>query len=209
MTDNTLGRRRLITTAATGLVGVAGLLGSESAAAAPPKSKLKQLAPGKPSKATVDRVVKTLQTALDNSTVVNAAQARKVVGKVKNALPHLGTLASGYLSIMVTSHEGSTTNVAECTGGHICDGHDSTPGDGPDCQTEACDTEVCTGGHTCDDQSCGTEACDDGHECTGNYKGFLDLGTLSASGQSAWKKLQVEVEKLEKSNTLKIEPSVP
>lgn len=209
MTDKTLGRRRLITTAATGLVGVAGLLGSEVSAAPPPKSKLKQLAPGTPSTATVNKIVQKLKLSLDQSTVINATQANKVVAKVKKALPNLGALASGHLSIMVTHHGGSTTNAAECSGGHLCEGHDSTPGDGPDCQTEACDTEICTGGHTCEDQSCGTEACDDGHECTGEYKGFLDLGILSASSRAAWQQLQLEVDKLEQSKTLKVEVSVP
>ena len=86
MTDKTLGRRRLITTAATGLVGVAGLLGSEASAAPPPKSKLKQLASGTPSTATVNKVVQKLRLSLDQSTVINATQANKVVAKVKKAL---------------------------------------------------------------------------------------------------------------------------
>jgi len=209
MKDKTFGRRVLISTAAPGVAGAALLIGSEATAAPPKPSQgiAKQLLPGKPSAATIDKISAEVQSVLDKSTNLKPAQAKLVIGKIRAVLPNLGDLTSGHLAILVSQH-GTANGIATCTGGHLCDGHDSTPGDGPDCGVEACDVETCTDGHSCDAQSCGTEACDGGHECTGEYKGFVDIAGFSATGRSTWTKLQKEIDALEKAKQLEVDVEV-
>ena len=82
------------------------------------------------------------------------------IAEIRNVLAGVG-LEYGTIS----DYSGNPGNgITQCSG-QACVGFEPGTGDDPGsrCQTEACDTQACTG-HACDNQTCDTEACG-GHIC--------------------------------------------
>jgi hypothetical protein len=152
------------------------------------------------------QVLAKVRTELDTRTNLPKARIDRVMQAVQATLPKADALASGILVVWIkNTGSGTGIGVAQCTGGHLCEGQDSTPGDGPDCDIEACNTEVCRDGHECNNQSCGTEACDGQHTCTGTYKGVLDASGFGAQSRRTWRTLQQKIDALKAQDQLDVE----
>ncbi|WP_437751601.1 hypothetical protein [Sorangium sp. So ce1389] len=152
------------------------------------------------------KIEQEVRAALAAKSFITPARARRIMSTVSSMLPQLKDLSSGILVIGVRAD-----GVQTCTGGHLCGGDGPSPGDtdDPDCGTEACTTQICEDSHVCGDQSCGTESCsDDAHACTGEYKGIIDIGAMSATRAAAWTALQAEVQRNVAASNLDVQVKV-
>lgn len=141
------------------------------------------------SPAVSNKVASILESKLVKESALSTSAVNSVLDVIKGVLPEIANAAGAGLAL----GDMGALNVHQCSGGILCDANGSD-----ECGTQACDTQICTDGHSCTNNTCGTQACDDGQTCS-NHAGFLDGGIYSTQ---AWETMVERFDALVKNQTI-------